>query len=422
LDCLKLAQTNDYGKSLHAARTINDKIDLKQFRRPLSMDKILIKIDDTDDDKIEHFESLHDLMVHLLRCTIEQTNDYQSECANYLTRQTLVLFEHNNPLQDFSFYHEYNIVDNNYRRRQKSLDNNYYQLKRYKNLYFQTLLQNIISHENLATCLINNGLLIVLLKFLQAFPDKDNIRWISTIISALSMYKSTHTHFYHTGWIGILAEWLRSSDWHLKLEAGKTLYNMSIATTTTKKTNEGLLHPSIYLLWPLHEYESLRLDYDVVFIHGLKGGVLRTWRQSDQVKDTVSDYTELWPRSWLAQDFHNFRILAIHYDSYLSSWNINCSSDEFTIKDRSIKLIKELRDAGVGSRPIIWITHSMGGLFVKHMLTHCHSNISDDHPFIRQTKGIVFYSVPHRGSEMAVWSQNIQRIIYPSNHVLELQK
>ncbi|XP_046909816.1 protein SERAC1 isoform X2 [Dermatophagoides farinae] len=385
LDCLKLAQTNDYNQSLRAARTI-DKIDLKQFRRPLLLDKIIIKIN----GQIQHFESLHELMVHLLRCTLE--TNYQSECANYLTRQTLVLFEHNNPLTDFSFYHEYSTTNH----RQKSDDLNYIQMKRYKNLYFQTLLQNIMSNENLATCLINNGLLIALLKFLQLFTDRDSIRWISTIISALSVYKSIHTHFYHTGWIGILAEWLRSSDWHLKLEAGKTLYNMSM----TMKTNESL-HPSTYLLWPLHEIDTLRLEYDVVFIHGLK---------------------ELWPRSWLAQDFHNCRIIAVHYDSFLSSWNINCSSDEFTIKDRSVQLIKELREAGIGSKPIIWVTHSMGGLFVKHMLTYCHSDISDNHPFLRQTKGIVFYSVPHRGSEMAVWSQNIQRIIYPSNHVLELQK
>ncbi|XP_027203855.2 protein SERAC1-like [Dermatophagoides pteronyssinus] len=434
IDCLKLAQTMNFEQSITAARNIDEKIDLKQFRQPISVDKILLKINNGDDgdDKIQHFETLNDLMIHLLRSTLEEKNSQrQSECANYLTRQTLVLFEHNPyPLWDFSFYHEYNHHHNRRDNLKSSSDE---QIQRYKNLYFQTLLQNIMCDENLALQLVENGLLIALLKFLQLFPDSDNIRWISTIISALSVYHPVHQHFYHTGWISILARWLRSQDWHLKLEAGKTLYNMS--SIASKSIT---LCPSIYLLWPLYQHgekeSSLPLDYDVVFIHGLKGGVLRTWRQSDSVRNSTineTEYTELWPHSWLAKDFQNFRILAVHYNSFLSSWNINCSSDEFTIKDRSIELIKELQKAGIGRRPIIWITHSMGGLFVKHMLNYCQQqqqttdNLSDQqqqHPFIRQTKGIVFYSVPHRGSEMAVWSQNVQRIIYPSNHVLELQK
>jgi len=35
---------------------------------------------------------------------------------------------------------------------------------------------------------------------------------------------------------------------------------------------------------------------------------------------------------------------------------------------RSKEMVKELRDIGVGQRPIVWVGHSKGGLFVKQML------------------------------------------------------
>jgi hypothetical protein len=36
---------------------------------------------------------------------------------------------------------------------------------------------------------------------------------------------------------------------------------------------------------------------------------------------------------------------------------------------RSKELMKKLTEAGLGSRPIVWVAHSMGGLLVKSMLT-----------------------------------------------------
>jgi hypothetical protein len=36
---------------------------------------------------------------------------------------------------------------------------------------------------------------------------------------------------------------------------------------------------------------------------------------------------------------------------------------------RSSELLKKLLQAGLGSRPIVWVTHSMGGLLIKSVLT-----------------------------------------------------
>ena len=38
-------------------------------------------------------------------------------------------------------------------------------------------------------------------------------------------------------------------------------------------------------------------------------------------------------------------------------------------------MLKKLEAAGVGQRPIIWITHSLGGLILKHILVNEEVNI-----------------------------------------------
>lgn len=38
------------------------------------------------------------------------------------------------------------------------------------------------------------------------------------------------------------------------------------------------------------------------------------------------------------------------------------------MEQRSNEMIEQLVQLGVGQRPIVWVGHSKGGLFVKHML------------------------------------------------------
>lgn len=101
--------------------------------------------------------------------------------------------------------------------------------------------------------------------------------------------------------------------------------------------------------------------------------------------------------------------------------------------------------AGVGKRPIIWACHSMGGLLVKQMLVEgikidlteklifkVNLNINyvfyvewrtgDKHNLLRNTKGIVFYSTPHRGSHIAAFNQTTQMLVWPSVEVQELRE
>ena len=46
----------------------------------------------------------------------------------------------------------------------------------------------------------------------------------------------------------------------------------------------------------------------------------------------------------------------------------------------------------------------------------------DKNGLLRQTKGIVFYSTPHRGSHVAVFNQTTQMLVWPSVEVQELRE
>ncbi|XP_038253802.1 protein SERAC1 isoform X6 [Dermochelys coriacea] len=90
-----------------------------------------------------------------------------------------------------------------------------------------------------------------------------------------------------------------------------------------------------------------------------------------------------------------------------------------SIAYRSNELLNKLRAAGVGDRPLVWVSHSMGGLLVKKMLVGASKNPEMD-KIVNNTRGIIFYSVPHHGSQLAEYSMNAKYLLFPSVEVKEL--
>jgi len=159
---------------------------------------------------------------------------------------------------------------------------------------------------------------------------------------------------------------------------------------------------------------------DVIFVHGLRGSLFRTWRQ-DQSKQLAEQqeeehhqvfsgslddlasledriieklnslieevgpvhrrarFSNCWPKDWLGPDLNrrvfdtNFRLLGVNYDSLFSDWEQEKFDDKrlkLGIRERAIDVMEQLKEARVGERPIIWVCHSMGGLLVKQLLVH----------------------------------------------------
>lgn len=63
----------------------------------------------------------------------------------------------------------------------------------------------------------------------------------------------------------------------------------------------------------------------------------------------------------------------------------------------------------------------MPGLLVKKMLVDASKN-PEMGKIVNNTRGIIFYSVPHHGSQLAEYSINARYLLFPSVEVKELSK
>ncbi len=81
------------------------------------------------------------------------------------------------------------------------------------------------------------------------------------------------------------------------------------------------------------------------------------------------------------------------------------------IEDKALELLNYLSAkrslaASGPSKPIVFISHSLGGIIVKKALILAHERDTNlDYKYIvHNTKAIAFLGVPHRGSDSAWWA------------------
>ncbi|KAJ6400100.1 hypothetical protein OIU84_015706 [Salix udensis] len=167
-------------------------------------------------------------------------------------------------------------------------------------------------------------------------------------------------------------------------------------------------------------------EIDVVFVHGLRGGPYKTWRISEDKLSTKSGLVEkideeagklgtFWPGEWLSADFPRARLFTLKYKTNLTQW----SGASLPLQEVSSKLLEQLVDAGIGNRPVVFVTHSMGGLLVKQMLYRAKSE--NIHNLVNNTAGLVFYSCPHFGSKLADMPWRMGLVLRPAPTIGELR-
>ncbi|KAG8196298.1 hypothetical protein JTE90_023850 [Oedothorax gibbosus] len=282
------------------------------------------------------------------------------------------------------------------------------------------------------------------LKFLEGILkhhkcDTEFQSLIAQILANIALEKESLTHLHESGWIGTLASWSKSSSVSVNLPAIKALANLDLDDFHYAKYENGvyLLHPS-YRQARNKEYHA-----DVIFVHGLLGATFWTWRQHDSMKEYKKEenklpdsnkqpnskiypqYTYCWPKDWLPTDFPNARIISVDYNSSVSKWKAECPQQEEkdSIDAKANTLMEKLLLSNVGEKPIIWITHSMGGLLVKQLLLQ--SSLSNNvkvNSISKKTTGVIFFSVPHFGSDLVNIFQSVPYIFQPSIDMGHLQK
>ena len=128
---------------------------------------------------------------------------------------------------------------------------------------------------------------------------------------------------------------------------------------------------------------------EVVFVHGL-GGDAGTW---------VNPKTNFnWPVELQKSD-DRLRVQNITHNAPMFNFkDTDAVSAKF--QDTARVFLDTLKNHGVGTRPIVFITHSLGGIIVKEALRIA-DHAPEHRPLLEKTRCIVFLSTPHAGAAIA---------------------
>jgi pimeloyl-ACP methyl ester carboxylesterase len=154
---------------------------------------------------------------------------------------------------------------------------------------------------------------------------------------------------------------------------------------------------------------SVRL-MDIVFIHGLDGDAWASWMADP------ADTKTFWPY-WLAEAFPRAGIWSLGYPAASLKWK----EDAMPIETRAVQVLSLMALDQIGERPLVMVTHSMGGLLAKQMLRVASELQKPAYQQIaRQTKSIAFISTPHSGSKLANFMTFFGFIARPNEQLVEL--
>lgn len=282
------------------------------------------------------------------------------------------------------------------------------------------------------------------------------------VVANVAVHQEKHQLIHDTGLVDVLAS---SADHHhpfVFLPAWRALHNLKARRSNASKCTEVYME-GVYP-FALPDDTEPRPLLDIVLVHGIEGGVPWTWRQQDKdahrprlphslrrklhtlTEDVLDQYISFcWPLDWLVPAL-GLPVRVIALDFRASWWRWGCSSPEESIgkslAGHSQELMAGLEAAGVGRRPIVWITHSMGGLLVKHMLMKSQQRKDRKEEDVRkaaldelelwqssngglaeQTAAAVFFSVPHHGSQLATTTTSwpLSHLLQPTREVQEMR-
>ncbi|RGP76056.1 hypothetical protein FLONG3_5447 [Fusarium longipes] len=151
-------------------------------------------------------------------------------------------------------------------------------------------------------------------------------------------------------------------------------------------------------------YSSENSEVDIVFVHGLKGDCLKTWKAEGEI--------EPWPKTLLPLELGTVRILTYSYDSTVTGKQDAPSQNR--ISNHAQNLLAALatlrQNDDTSERPIIFVCHSLGGLVCQDALVASqerHQQHLQD--IVKFTRGVIFLGTPHRGSSLAKIGELVSR-------------
>jgi len=176
-------------------------------------------------------------------------------------------------------------------------------------------------------------------------------------------------------------------------------------------------------LLPISSPLAAERQLDVVFVHGLGGDPIATWRSG-------TDENTSWPH-WLGLEFGTqIGVWSLGYAAAPSKWQgipffggkDPDAGAAMSLPRRAENALDLLVGAGIGQRPLCFITHSLGGLLVKSILRRsADSQFAPDRQQVaEQCRGVLFLATPHHGSRLADLAAAL-KVYLPSVNTLDLK-
>jgi tetratricopeptide (TPR) repeat protein/pimeloyl-ACP methyl ester carboxylesterase len=145
----------------------------------------------------------------------------------------------------------------------------------------------------------------------------------------------------------------------------------------------------------------------VIFVHGLGGDAYDTWRRKP-------DNDTFWPL-WLANDVQGISVYTLAYEAPPSNW----LGTSMPLQDRAVNVLEILlSEPGLGIGPIIFVSHSLGGLIVKQILLDMQQQEKrrpEAKDLFERVTQVVFAATPHTGSRQGTLLDRLRFFAWPSS-------
>ena len=177
------------------------------------------------------------------------------------------------------------------------------------------------------------------------------------------------------------------------MEKLKGFFNPQYSRSSSPNPPPVSFFPGVEVL-----YDCSEATIDICFVHGLTGNRDSTW--------TAHGQSTPWPKTLLPPKLSKARILTYGYDAYIVRKSVALLK---RLIDHATNLLNDLTTdracCDASTRPLIFVTHSLGGLVCKEAILLSRNN-PDAHlrDIFDHTKGIIFMGTPHKGAWMADWA------------------
>jgi protein SERAC1 len=144
-------------------------------------------------------------------------------------------------------------------------------------------------------------------------------------------------------------------------------------------------------------------EVDVIAVHGLDPldnplHAIQTWSAANG---------NLWLRDFLPERKPHIRVLLYGYNSSAvfgaSTTGINGAAENLLNYLR----LERQQDQ---KRPIVWVSHSLGGIVVKKAIINAYVSGDYYQSIHDATRGVVFFGTPHRGGHLATLGDHMARV------------